>query len=33
MWLSAAHVSETQNPEADSFSRNFSDASEYKLST
>ena len=33
MWISAEHIPETQNTEADSFSRNFNEAIEWKLST
>ena len=33
MWISAAHIPGTQNTEADTFSRNFSEAIEWKLST
>ena len=33
IWVSAAHIPETQNTEADSFSRNFNEAIEWKLST
>ena len=33
MWVSAAHIPGTQNTEADSFSRNFNEAIEWKLST
>ena len=33
MWLSAVHIPGTQNTEADSFSRNFNEAIEWKLST
>ena len=32
MWVSAAHIPGTQNTEADSFSRNFNEAIEWKLS-
>ena len=33
MWVSAAHIPGTQNPEADNFSRNFHGAIEWKRST
>ena len=33
MWVSAAHIPGTQNTEADSFSRNFNEAIEWKLNT
>ena len=33
MWISAEHIPETQNTEADSFSRNFNEAIDWKLST
>ena len=33
MWISAARIPGTQNTEADSFSRNFNEAIEWKLST
>ena len=33
MWVSAAHVLGTQNTEVDSFSKNFSENIEWKLST
>ena len=33
MWVSAAHIPGTQNTEADSFSRNFNETIEWKLST
>ena len=33
MWVSAAHIAGTQNTEADSFSRNFNETIEWKLST
>ena len=33
MWVSAAHIPGTQSTEADSFSRNFIEAIEWKLST
>ena len=33
IWVSAAHIPGTQNTEADSFSRNFNEAIEWKLST
>ena len=33
MWVSAAHIPGTQNTESDSFSRNFNEAIEWKLST
>ena len=33
MWLSAAHIRGTQNTETDSFSRNFNETTEWKLST
>ena len=33
MWVSAAHIPGTQNTEADSFSRNYNEIFEWKLST
>ena len=33
MWVSAAHIPGTQNAEADSFSRNFNETIEWRLST
>ena len=33
MWVSAAHIPGTQNAEADSFSRNFNETTEWRLST
>ena len=33
MWISAAHIPGTQNTEADTFSRNFNEATEWKLNT
>ena len=33
MWISAIHIPGTQNTEADSFSRNFNEVIDWKLST